>query len=90
MYLDTKQVWADTGKLKWLTPHILANHHGLKLDLNSNGKLTNSWKLHNSLMNEKRGKTEIKKEIRHFLELNGNENIAHPNLWDMTKEVLWI
>jgi hypothetical protein len=39
-------------------------------------------------MNEKRGKTEIKKEIRHFLELNGNENIAHPNLWDMTKEVL--
>lgn len=47
-------------KLK-ITPCILLDHHGLRLDINSNRKFPNSWKLNNSLVNEKWTKTEIKK-----------------------------
>jgi hypothetical protein len=39
-----------------ITPCILSVHHRLKLDTNNNRnnrKLTNSWKLNNSLLNEK-------------------------------------
>lgn len=42
------------------------------MDINNinNIKLTNSWKLYNSLLNEKWVKTEIKEENKNFLELN--------------------
>jgi len=38
-----------------ITPWILCDHHRLKLNINNNRnnrKLTNSWKLNNSLMNK--------------------------------------
>jgi hypothetical protein len=46
-----------------ITPCNLSDYHGLKLGINSkrnNRNLTNSWKLNNSLLNEKWGKTEMK------------------------------
>ena len=33
-------------------------------------------------------KAEIKKEIKDFLEFNGNACTKHPNLWDTIKAVL--
>lgn len=55
---------------QWNKPCILADHGGLKLNNNRNKrKLTNSRKLNNSLRNEKWVKTDIKKEIKNFLEL---------------------
>lgn len=63
-YLNTKKVLIDTRKLK-ITLCILA-----KLNINNNRnnrELTNSWKLSNSLLNEKKKvKIEIKKEIKDF------------------------
>jgi hypothetical protein len=38
-----------------ITPFTLSDHHGLKLDIKNNRtnrKLTNSWKLNNSLLNK--------------------------------------
>ena len=51
-YLDTVSTYRRKFKC------ILSDHHRLKLDVN-NRKLTNSWKLNNSLLNEKLIKTEI-------------------------------
>ena len=39
-----------------------------------NTKLTNSWRLHTSLMNERNVKIEIKEENRDFLEFNEKDN----------------
>ena len=48
-----------------ITPYILSDLHGLKLDFNNNSrnnrKPTNSWKLNNSLLNDCWTKAEIKK-----------------------------
>jgi hypothetical protein len=41
----------DTRNLN--LPCILSDNHGLKLDTTNNRKPTNSWKLNNSLRNEK-------------------------------------
>lgn len=38
-----------------MTPHTLLGHYELKLDINNNGKLTNSWKLNKTLLDEKNG-----------------------------------
>ena len=46
-------------------------------------KNTNSWRLNNTLLNNKEVTEEIKKEIKRFLETNDNEN-----LWDSAKAVL--
>jgi hypothetical protein len=74
-----------------IIPCILANHHGLRLVLNSNKsnrKPTYPWKLNNALLNENLAKEEIKKEIKEFLEYNKNEGTTYPNLWDTMKAVL--
>lgn len=41
-------------------------------------------------MDKKRVKTDIKKDIKHFLELDENENMIYQNLWDMRKGILSI
>ena len=55
-----------------ITPCILSDKHRIKKDINNinKRKLTNAWKLDNSLLNEKWVKTEIKKDIKDFLEFN--------------------
>jgi hypothetical protein len=61
----------------------LLDHHGLRLVLNNNinnGENTYTWKLNNALLNDNLVKEEIKKEIKGFLEFNGNEDTSYQNL----------
>ena len=51
-------------------------------------KNTNSWRLNNTLLNNKEVTEEIKKEIKRFLETNDNENMNIQKLWDSAKAVL--
>ena len=57
-------------------------------------KNRNTWRLNNTFLNNQ-GVTEIKREIKKFLETNDNENIVNnsklkttQNLWDTAKAVL--
>ena len=74
-YSDTLQFSIYTIKLKeqlylirppWITTGYQKNKE--------NTKLTNSWRLHTSLMNERNVKIEIKEENRDFLEFNEKDN----------------
>ena len=51
-------------------------------------KNTNSWRLNNTLLNNKKATEEIRKEIKRLLETNDNENTTTQNLWGSAKEVL--
>jgi len=65
-----------------ITPHILSDHHGLRLVFNNNKnnrKPTYSQKMNNSLLN-RLVREELKKEIDDFLEFNKNEGTVSPNL----------
>lgn len=69
---------------------IITDYHRVNLDINNNRnkrKPTNSWKLNNSLLNEKWVRTEIKKKIKDFPELKESECTTYPNLWDTLKTV---
>jgi hypothetical protein len=55
-----------------IVPCILSDHCGLRLIFNNNidnRKPTLTWKLNNTLLNDNLVKEEIKKEIKHFLDL---------------------
>ena len=70
---------------------LLSDHYGIRVIFNSNKNNKNptyTWKLNNSLLNDKLDKEEIRKEIKDFLELNKNEGTTYPNLWDTMKAVL--
>jgi hypothetical protein len=60
---------------------------GLKYNKN-NRKHTYTWKLNNALLDDNLVNEEIKKEIKGFLEFNGNENTSYQNLWDTMKAVV--
>ena len=67
------------------------DHHGLKLEFNSNTnfrKPTNTWKLNNAHLNHKWVKEEIKGEMKDLLKFNENDHTTYPNLWDTMKAVL--
>ena len=49
---------------------------------------SNSWRLNNGLLSNKRINNEIKEEMKKFLETNENEHTATQNLWDTAKAVL--
>jgi hypothetical protein len=51
----------------------------------NNRKPTFTWKLNNTLLNDTLFKEGIKKEIKDFLEFNGNEEPTYPNFWDTMK-----
>ena len=86
--------------ISWVTNKALVNLRKLKLyqvtslitTLSTTGKKqqknTNSWRLNNTLLNNKEVNEEIKKEIKRFLETNDNENTRTQNLWDSAKAVL--
>ena len=54
---------------------------------NKTARNTNSWRLNNTLLNNKEITEEITKEIKRFLETNDNENVTTHNLWDSAKAV---
>jgi hypothetical protein len=71
-----------------IIPCILSDHNALKLELNNKNnsrKYANNWKLNNILLNDQWVISEIKEEIKRFLEVNENENTAYHNLWDIAK-----
>ena len=69
-------------------PRIPSDYHRLKMNISksrSNRKLTNPWKLNNTLQNENLIKIEIQKEIKSYVR---NNYSIYPNLWDTIKVVL--
>ena len=77
-------------KLK-LLPSIFSDHNSVRLDINYREKKlqkTNSWRLNNTLLNNKEVTEEIRKEIKRFLETNDNENTMTQNLRNSAKAVL--
>ena len=63
----------------------------MRLDINYRkkpGKITNTWRLNNTLLNNQEITEEIKEEIRKYLETNDNENTMAQDLWDAAKAVL--
>jgi hypothetical protein len=70
---------------------ILSVHNAVKVELNNKSKdkkHANSWKLHNSLLNEQWIIDEIKEEIKKLLEVTENKNTTYRNIWDTAKAVL--
>ena len=60
----------------------------MRLDINyrkRSVKNTNTWRLHNALLNNQEITEDIKKEIKKYLETNDNENMTTQNLWDAAK-----
>ena len=63
----------------------------MKLDINyrkRSVKYTNTWKLHNTLLNNEVITEEMKGEIKNYLETSDNGDTMTQNLWDAAKAVL--
>ena len=70
---------------------IFSDHNAMRLDINYKKKTvrnTNTWRLSNTFLNNQQVTDEIKREIKKFLETNGNENMTTQNLWDAAKSFL--
>ena len=92
-YLKIDHITGQKARLKRykkieITPCILSDYHGLRLDFNNNinnkkqtktkqnktnRKPRYAWKINNSILNDKLVSEEIKIEIKDFLEFNENE-----------------
>ena len=69
---------------------IFSNHNAMRLDINyrkRSVKNTNTWRLHNTLLNNEVITEEIKGEIKKYLETNDNGDTKTQNLWDAAKAV---
>ena len=63
----------------------------MRLEINyrkKNVKITNTWRLNNTSVNNQEITEEIKEVIKKFLETNDNENMMTQNLWDAAKALL--
>ena len=63
----------------------------MKLEINytkKTKKLTNTWRLNNTLLNNQWVNNQIKREIKQYMETNDNNNSTTQNLWDSAKAVL--
>ena len=71
---------------------IFSDHNAMKLDINykkkKTVKITNSWRLNNTFLNNEQVTEEIQREIKKFIEKHDNENKTTQNLWDAAKAVL--
>lgn len=59
---------------------MISDHNRMKLEISNrktSGKLTNMWKLNNTLLNKQWVKKEIKKEIRKYFKENENEHTKY-------------
>ena len=57
----------------------------MKIEINKRKKtgiLTNVWRLNNTLLDNQYVKEELKREIKKYLEINENGNMAYQNLWN--------
>ena len=84
---------SSLGKFKKIEiiSSIFSDHNAMRLDINYRGKNvnnTNTWRLNNTLPNNKETTEGIKEEIKKYLETNDNENTMTQNLWDAAKAVL--
>ena len=84
---------SSLGKFKKLEIilSIFFDHNTMTLDINyrkKSGKITNTWRLNNTLLNNQKITEEIKEEIKKYLETNDNKNRTTQNLWDAAKAVL--
>ena len=78
------------NKIK-IIPSIFSDHNAVRLDINYikiSVKITNTWRLNNTLLNNHEITEEMKEEIKKYLETNDNENTMTQNLWDAAKAVL--
>ena len=63
----------------------------MRLDINyrkKSVKNTNTWRLHNTLLNNEVVTEEINGEIKKYLETNDNGDTMTQNLWDAANAVL--
>ena len=84
---------SSLGKFKntEIISSIFSDHNAMRLDINyrkRSVKNTNTWRLHNTLLNNKEITEEIKGEIKKYLETNDNGDTMTQNLWDAAKAVL--
>ena len=69
---------------------IFSNHNTMRLDTKYKKKavrITNTWRLNNTFLNNQQVTEEIKREIKKFLETNDNEKTTTQNQWDADKAV---
>ena len=76
---------SSLGKFKKLEilSTIFLDHNAMRLHINyrkKSVKNTNTWRLHNTLLNNQEISQEIKEEIKKYLETNENENTTTQNL----------
>ena len=70
---------------------MFSDQNAMRLEINyreKNVKITSTWRLNNTLLNNQEITEEIKEKIQKYLETNDNENTTIQNLWDATKAVL--
>ena len=70
---------------------IFSDPNAMRLDINYRKKPVrnrNTWRLNNTLLNNKEITEEIKEEIKKYLETIDNENMTTQNRWDAAKAVL--
>ena len=70
---------------------MFSDHNVLRLDINyrkKSVKNTNTWRLHNTLLNNEVITEDIKGEIKKYLETNDNGEMRTQNLWDVAKAAL--
>ena len=67
---------------------MCSDHNGNKPQGKKPQEHSNKWRLNNMLLNNEWVNSEIKEEIKTYLETNENEHITAQNLWDTVKAVL--
>lgn len=69
---------------------MISEHNRIKLESiwEKIEKLTNTWKLNNTLLNKQWIKEEVKRKIRKYFDMSENEDTKYQNVWDEVKAVL--
>ena len=86
----TNQALVNLRKLKLYQVSFPTKHYETRYQLQEKktGKNTNTWRINNTLPNNKEITEEIKEEMKRYLETNDNENTKTQNCWDAAKAVL--